>query len=292
MIIRRMSASLPLILGLVLAGPASAQETKGAAKDKESGWLPILKEHAAAYEITPQGETTTGGPVRPLPEPLLRWTQPVRGGDDGAVFLWVADGRPMLIGTVFTYRSPNSLRALQHEVHSLAPTGLDVVRKGRKLWHPSRPGLTFRAVPDAPAPVDSAPARLRQMQAIARDVSAESLHETAGKNELRLMPRPLHRYGSAAAGMPTDGALFCFAHGTDPELFLILEARRAGEAMRWEYALARFSDLELHARYKGRTIYDAPRGIMNDPDNVHSYFVVEQVDADTPEEYRKALGTP
>lgn len=226
-----------------------------------------------------------------MPDPILRWTQPVRGGDDGAVFLWVADGRPEAVGTIFTYRIPNSPRAFQHEVHSLATTGLDATWRGRPMWRSERPGVAFRPVPGAPEPAASASARSRQMQAIARDFSASSVHEKAGKNELRLMPRALHRY-QATGPEPVDGGLFCFAHGTDPEAFLLLEARREGGATAWRYAFARFSDLALRAQFQGRDVWEVPPGRWNQHDGIHAYYLVEQVDADTPEEYRKAARKP
>lgn len=273
---------------LALAGIASAwpQEKK---EEGPSSWLPVLRQQAADYEIVPRGDPRT--PPRPLPDPILRWTQPVRGGDDGAVFLWMADGRPAAVGTIFTYRVPGMPRAIQHEVHSLATTPLDATWRRRKLWRADAPGLTFLPVPEAPEPADSAPARLRQMQAIARDFSAASVHEKSGRNELRLMPRPLHRYGPAAPET-VDGALFCLAHGTDPELFLLIEARRQGAAAGWQYALARFSDLALKARYKGRDVWEVPPGQWDRHDGVHAYYLVEQVDADTPDEYRKATQVP
>ena len=33
-----------------------------------------------------------------------------------------------------------------------------------------------------------------------------------------------------------DGAVFAFAQGTDPELLVLLEARRSGESLAWHYA--------------------------------------------------------
>ena len=129
------------------------------------------------------------------------------------------------------------------------------------------------------------------MQAIARDFSASSVHEKSGRNELRLMPRPLYRYEPTDPDL-IDGALFCFAHGTDPELFLLVEARRVGGTPDIRYAFARFSDLELHAPYKGREVWSVPRGKMNARDQVHTYYVVEELDAETPDDYRRLGRAP
>jgi hypothetical protein len=276
---RRVAVLLLLLAGAARSAPAQDEKKEGGGG---SSWLPILKQQAAEYEIVPRG----GGKVlRPLPEPILRWTQPVRGGDDGAVFLWVAGGRPEAVGTIFTWRADGP-RVMQHEVHSLALTPLDATWRGKPTWHPEQPGLTFGPVPEAPAPAASAAARLRQMQAIARDFSASSVHEKAGRNELRLMPRPLYRYEPTDPTL-IDGTLACFAHGTDPEVFVLIEARRKGDASEYQYAFARFSDLELHASHKGRNVWDAPRGQMNIRDRPHAYYVVEHVDAETPDDYRR-----
>ena len=282
-------SKIGLVVLAVLFLPRLSSALEEKTETEKESWLPILKRHAADYAIVPR----EGGKVAPtpLPEPILRWTQPVRGGDDGAVFLWVTDGRPAAVGTIFTYRVSGSPRVLQHEVHSLLTGGLDATWRGRPAWRSEKPGLTFRPVPDAPAPAGSAPSRLRQMQAIAREFSAGNVHEKAGVNELRLMPHPLYRYDPAPPGPGSswnDGALFCFAHGTDPEVFLLLETRRDGEKTEWHYALARFSDLALRVRFKGHEVWNVPPGTWNSHDGVHAYYLVEQINADTPEQYRKA----
>ncbi len=278
--------TLPSALVLLLAIPAQAP-----ARDEGAGsWLPILRQQASEYAIVPRDPAIR--PPKPRPDPILRWTQPVRGGDDGAVFLWVTDdGRPAAVATIFTYRVPDTKRTIQHEVHSFLPTGLDASWRGRPMWKADAPGLSFRPVPDAPEPAGSAAARLRQMQALAREFSGENVHEKAGRNELRLMPRPLYRQPSTDAD-PKDGALFCLAHGTDPEVFLLIESRKgSGGVLTWQYALARFSDLALKVRLKGQEVWSVGPGQWQRRDGIHAYYIAEMVDADTPEEYRKAEKT-
>ena len=262
---------------------ATAQDAKK--EDDPSSWLPILRRQAADYEIVPKDPAKAA--PRPRPEPILRWTQPVRGGDDGAVFLWLADGRPEAVVSIFTYRVAGGDRTLQHEVHSLAQAGLDASWRGRPMWRADGPGVAFKTVPDAPSPAAAAPARMRQMTEIARGFSATSVHEKAGENALRLMPRALYRYEAADKDV-IDGALFCLAHGTDPEVFILLGARRGGDSPEWRYALARFSDLALRARYKDREVWSVPPGEWNRHDGIHAYYIAELVDADTPDEYHEA----
>lgn len=281
---RRHRLAPALSLLVVCCATASAQDARKG--DDPTSWLPILRQQAADYAIAPRDSQKP--PPRPLPDPILRWTQPVRGGDDGAVFLWVSEGRPEAVGTIFTYRVPDTKRTIQHEVHSLALTPIDATWRGKPMWRADRPGVEFRAVPEAPAPAPSGPARLRQMQTIARDFSAENVHEKSGKNELRLMPKPLYRYEPTDPSL-VDGALFCLAHGTDPEVFLLIEARKSkAGAAEWQYALARFSDLPLKARFRGKEVWSVGPGQWDRHVGIHAYFIAEMVDADTPDEYRKA----
>jgi len=283
---RKPWTTVAALLLLLEAGRPAVSQDPGK-DDGPSGWLPVLKQQAADYTITPRGHGKVA--PAPRPDPILRWTQPVRGGDDGAVFLWVSGGRPEAVLSVFTYRVPGQKRSVQHEVHSFALTPLDASWRGKAIWRADEPGVSFNAVPGAPTPAPSAPARLRQMQAIARDFSAENLHDRSGKNELRLMPKPLYRYEPTDQDL-IDGALFCLAYGTDPEVFVLLEARKAeGGGGEWRYALARFSDLPLRTRYKGEEVWSVPAGQWDRHDGIHAYYLAELVDADTADEYRKLV---
>ena len=79
--------------------------------------------------------------------------------------------------------------------------------------------------------------------------------------ELRLLPQPLYRYKSTDPDV-LDGAVFAFvtSAGTDPEALLVLEARKPADKDRpvWHYAVARFTDLNLWVRHKGKEVFTAP----------------------------------
>jgi hypothetical protein len=70
------------------------------------------------------------------------------------------------------------------------------------------------------------------------------------------LPTPLYRYPVAKSGV-VDGALFALmsSAGTDPEVLLLIEARKVDGKMRWEYACGRFSDWELHVQRKEKEVY-------------------------------------
>ena len=99
-------------------------------------------------------------------------------------------------------------------------------------------------MPDAPTPADDEAGRLRQMRDLARRFSAREFWD--GRTyALRLLPHPIDRYADPASGL-VDGTIFTFANGTNPELLLLIEARRHGDGpAKWSYAAARFARSEL-----------------------------------------------
>ena len=100
------------------------------------------------------------------------------------------------------------------------------------------------------------------MREMTRDFSATSEDLKGKRWELRLLPQPLYRYESTDPDV-LDGAVFAFvtSAGTDPEVILVIEARKPPGSDRppaWHYAIARFSDLRLWVRHKGREVFTAP----------------------------------
>jgi hypothetical protein len=187
-------------------------------------------------------------------EPLLHWSNPARTGEDGAVFVWLLDGRPEVIGSIFTYRYSDVIRR-KHEYHSLASGPLTATYHGRRVWAPRKAGITFESVPGAPAVPPTSRARLSQMKGLARSFSARIEDSNGKKDELRLLTQPLFRY--EPADKKSDGALFSFSLGTDPEAILILEADLDGSRPAWNYAFARYHFVDLRATYDGREVWHA-----------------------------------
>jgi hypothetical protein len=75
--------------------------------------------------------------------------------------------------------------------------------------------------------------------------------------ELRLLTQPIVRYSAPKQGV-TDGAIFALVwKGTDPEILLILEDRKAGEARRWEFGFARFNFREMWAHHNEKEVWRA-----------------------------------
>jgi len=194
-------------------------------------------------------------------EPVYVWTNPVRGSQqDGVVFVWTSHGRPEAVGTIFSSRAGSGQRGLNHELHSLSLSILNVTRQGthENLWEPRIAGIELIPIDGAAAPARTAAQRLAQMRTIAREFSATTRDAQDNRWELRLLSQPLYRYESTDPEV-IDGALFAYvtSAGTDPEALLIIEARKRppGGNSVWCRALARFTDLNLSVRYKGTEVF-------------------------------------
>jgi len=180
-------------------------------------------------------------------KPLLRWTNPVRDSNQGITLLWTEEGRPQAIACMYTYGEDGL--SIDHEFQSLTNEPLQATHNDKRVWEP-KPAIQWKPVPSADKPAETASARLIQMRAIARRFAAV-VYQKQDPHDLRLLTQPLYRYADEENGL-RDGALFAFVQATDPELLLLLEARKdkAGDA--WHYALARMTDLALEVKLDDR----------------------------------------
>lgn len=255
----RVACGLVLFAAFAAGGPTGwGQDVKSEAKEAtgqssselSAKRLEELRRAAEAYQITLDSE-----PPRRLTlktEPVLRWSNPLRKTSDGAVFVWVADGRPEVVASLYRYDREGVLRE-EHEFQSLAETGLTSSRNGETVWSPRAGGVTFAPIPDAPPPAASAAERLRQMRMLAQQFRA-FFDLPNDHSELRRLPQPILRYEARKADL-ADGALFAFVLTTDPEVLLLIEARRQGGSLAWHYAFARMSMVNLRAEHKEKRVW-------------------------------------
>ena len=197
-------------------------------------------------------------PLVLVERPVMRWTN----DDDwsGDVFVWTHAGRPEVIGCILSGPGARG-RPVFHEFHLLADRPIAPVDlQTRRRWQPAG-GLAIAPVPGAPEPAENAAGRLTQMRQMARDFSAHM--EAGGSWELRLLPQPLYRYEEDRFGDETtsvvDSALFTYVwtKGTDPELILLLECRKADGVPAWHFAPVRFSNRPLRLEHKGKEVWAA-----------------------------------
>jgi len=256
---RRLIALATLGALLQAAAPANAQDevapsTDTAAIDKERARrLEQMVAAAADYQLWRgrDGEQ----PLARIERPVLRWSNPLRAASDGAVFIWADkkdEKRPAATMCIYG----NGEDGVDHEWQSLSTEPLRAAYRGATVWRPQTAGLEFHAVPGATEPAAATPARrLAQMHALLRDFSATAGREP-DQHELRALTHPIYRYGDEQAEV-VDGAVFAFAQATDPEILLLLEARRENaKPAVWWWAAARMSMVPLDLKYRGALVWN------------------------------------
>ena len=234
--------SLILVLGADESGEPLAKKM-----------LPIYVTEVAAYSLAV--ESAPNQTLELKKEPVFEWSNPARTDQQGAVFLWLRDGRPAALGCIFSHphaKLPG--RQIVHELHALDTEKLLVRRDEYNQWQPQA-GLDRKELADAAAPAATPGARLLQMRHLAQEFTGHSIDRDGKRWDLRLLPAPLYRYPAKTSVV--DGAVFALVStaGTDPEVLLVIEARQDGQKQRWEYACGRFSDWELHVGRKDKEVF-------------------------------------
>jgi hypothetical protein len=240
---------IPLILGLLAQAPPALGDTAGDAKAR----LEFMKKCMATQDIRALDER--GTKFRLQAEPVLRFTNPVGGSKDGALFLWLGEGdKPVVAAQIYW----NPQQVWMEEFSSLCTSPLIAQSPDGRDWRTSEGGVSFKPVPDGPKPAETAERRLRQMRELSEGFSAEHYYKGRIWNKLRLLTKPFARYGKPGSDVQ-DGALFCFAQGTDPEVLLMLESRPGQDGARWEYAFAPVTGFAINAFWKGKEVWSLPR---------------------------------
>jgi hypothetical protein len=167
------------------------------------------------------------------------------------------------------------------ELQSLSLAKIAAQRDQAVVWKSDKPGITPADVPDAPEVAETAPRRLQQMRAMAHDFSAVLIdyrrNREGERQSLRLLAQPVYRYSSPAADV-VDGALYAFVLGTDAEVLLLLEARGAKNAPRWQYSIARLNSDDLAASFKEQEVWRVGRARFEDRDGPYAFMALSETE--------------
>jgi hypothetical protein len=242
-----------LLLGLVARGDDPTP--KDATEQKER--LEVMKRQAAGYDVTLA--TTPATKLALHDEPLLRFSNPVGGVTDGIIVMWKEGERPAIFAQIFQLKDGLWI----HECQSLASAAVSMKFGKATKWEPEKAAAKFSPLSDAPAAAEGAVKRLVQMKEQAARFSASDDFKVNPKDretsryELRLLPTPVYRYKDARAKI-NDGAVFAFVHGTDPELFLILEHQGEGNKAGWYYSLVPMTCWAVQAQLGKTEVWSVP----------------------------------
>ena len=245
---------LVLLTIFAIVGQGVGDEPAGDRGEAAVEAAKLFHEHARGYSIAVAEDAPDPFELRETP--VLHWGNPERKGENGAMFVWLREGRPEVVGTIFTYQFGGRTH-LKHELVSTSAGPLRAEFRGQLAWAPGRGGVVIQPIDGAPAPAETPTRRLAQMRGLAREFTA-SMEDLAGQTaQLRLMTQPLFRY-QPEDGEVVDGAMFSFVVGTDPEVLLLIEARRdkTGKTQ-WYYGPARCHHVTLTVKHRGEAVWQA-----------------------------------
>jgi hypothetical protein len=198
-----------------------------------------------AYELVDGSEIE----VEPVPEPIFQFFETARERSYGTVWVWGAKGRPLaLLAQGRDHEQPLSC----YELAALSDRVSVEMHDGWR-WSPGQATSEMTPFANGPPPAGRGTVRLSQIKSLARRFT---ISEALGDEvlELRLLPTPIHRYEDDAAGL-IDGALFSFAHGTNPEALVIIECQtRDGESF-WSYGFVPLGAAGLTARLDDQVVW-------------------------------------
>jgi hypothetical protein len=267
-----LAASTMVAAGTFRTGVNAQAPTSAAAKESARAKVfEEMRQTAGAFKAFSM-EGATRKPIALAREPLHRWNDPTGEISDGSLWAWKSAGRPSAILTIEFHLIQPGTWSL--EFVSLS-TGRVEVSDDHTRWSPHDAGVSFREIPGAPAPAVGEAERLRQMKEILKRFSASEFWDVTRQHyALRLLPHPIDRYADADSGL-VDGAIFMFAKGTNPEVVVLIEARRGADgATKWSYAAATVTTAGPTLRLDGKDVWTSPNkyGYLSN----ESYFFLER----------------
>lgn len=227
-------------------------------KGPDSALMKIARDHMKLLKfrtVTEDGEVD----VELLPNPVLVYGDEVRKHESGTLWVWGKTGRPAALMEL--YRDGDKTTPW---IHALTMTSTAKIRfKGTDgpEWTPKVSHFKLQDVPGKLEVSDKPAARLRQMKEIARRFEAHEFWN--GRQELRLLVQPVHRYEDNANKV-IDGTVFIIAHATNPQVILQIEAIDETPP-RWKFSLAPEGSGEIHVLFDGKEVWTVPPGGMGSP---------------------------
>jgi hypothetical protein len=214
-----------------------------------------------------------------LAEPVSRFDDPARQFADGTIWAWCRMGRPAALLTLSKKRLDEGGFLWLGELTSLTPDPGPIFATVPEIgtWEPAGTGVVMQKFPKAPPPAEDAAKRLRQMRELVRQIKAYEFFKpenqpSVERYELRVLPQPAHRYADAGAGL-IDGGMFIISYGLNPELVLLVEARREGSSVpAWYCGFARIAVAKLHVDFDSKEIWSHPGGYPQGPHDIYWVF--------------------
>lgn len=209
------------------------------------------------YRVKPVGSNTTAE-VMLSPRPLLTFGDAARNNEAGTLWTWTMGKRPVAFAEVFRPTGENPI--LVNAITLASDQRVEMKLAESHIWRPGKSQRQPKRCPaDIAAVADSPMQRLRQMKEISRRFQAHEFWDPNNSRfELRLLVQPVHRYQDDDAKI-VDAGVFALAHGTNPEVLLLIEAIKENGTAAWHYDCLRLGSAEIHVLWDDEEVWTVPR---------------------------------
>lgn len=240
--------------------PAEPQASDGEDAANRKAQMAAMRRIAEGVSVTVSDDAQ--GQLELFPEALFRSYDPAREQTDGTIWAYGKKGRPAALLTLSLHPRGDGTLGWLYEFNSLTHRPVSAKVPGHIAWSTRQVGLEVKPIPDAPPAAEKEVGRTRQFRDLsARFTGYEMLvkgpNAPAEHFELRLIPRPIHRYSDPDRGL-VDGAIFLFTHSTNPEIIMLIELVREGEKSVWKSGFARCAFAEVHVELDGKKLWTQP----------------------------------
>ncbi len=224
--------------------------------------------HVSKCELT-LAEATPAKVLKVCEHPLLSFGDPARDNEAGTLWAWSDGGRPLAMMELYR---PSDAESVWISAWTLTSAPLvEMTIDSTETWVPAKNDFALQDFPDQAAVSNRPVVRLRQMKDLSRRFESHEFWDPDNSRfELRLLETPVLRYSDKGNGV-FDGCVFVFAHGTNPEVLLFIEAQgTSAETSKWQFAAFRLGSAEMHLELDRKPVWFRDRtpgvvGMPNDP---------------------------
>jgi hypothetical protein len=253
------------------SGPGSGDNSKSEVTPEREALLLQMRERAEDFQVV----TVVDGEKQPAPlkqDPVFRYADLPRGFDDASLWCWGGSGRPVALAKVEAARSVGSdVRYWQFCVASLTDHPMEVTYAGTGRLATRKPGFELRPIDKGPVPDEKRAGRLRQMKELFARFSATVLVDgnESLRQEMRRLSTPIYRYDDERAGLK-DGVIFGLTtNGTNPDILIVIELRRAQSDFVWKYGIVKMTYSDVRLRLDDSEVWSSP---ISAPKDTWTYF--------------------
>lgn len=182
--------------------------------------------------------------------PILRYSHAPRNIADSMVFRLGTKGRPIALVTAELYGGTGRQFLLCQEFLAIDDADFQLTCNKFHWTPPKNSGIKFQRLESDQTPAATARLRLAQFRQLAERFDARETWQGV-ETQLRVLPTPIDRY-EPEQKPNSDGAIFAFVQGVNPEALLLLETNGKD----WNYAWARLSAAQVTAKLDDKITWE------------------------------------